>query len=118
MYSTECCRKEWKSNAVVWQQQDQGKEVFSDPEVVLKKGGQLTVVWTGFENFAQIDSANQNAKVVPGGLSSGDPEYGGTFVHIFSSPGVFLFGSCKCSMWSLCSHYLSCKYITRLSCVV
>eukprot|EP01046_Picozoa_sp_COSAG06_P012705 COSAG06_NODE_755_length_12532_cov_10.124990_4_plen_605_part_00 len=86
----ECCRAEYLEAVTVTQMRVDLIEVYSQNEVVIKINGQVTFVFTGFENVEQTDSSWQR---VDGGIRSGDPANGGTFQHTFDTPGEYYFAS-------------------------
>eukprot|EP01047_Picozoa_sp_COSAG01_P038488 COSAG01_NODE_3126_length_6545_cov_7.559572_2_plen_642_part_00 len=88
-----CCRKEWPATTTVWQMTAADQEVLSATDVLLKINGEITFVWTGFENVEQVDSNGANAQRVTAGLRSGNPVNGGQFKHTFTIPGDYFFQS-------------------------
>ena len=90
--SRPCCRATLAAAKTLTQTSVSVPQVYSESDVHMKTGGELTFAWSGYENVEQVDDFSSLAPV-PSGIRSGAPANGGSFSHVFGAPGEYFFCS-------------------------
>ena len=87
-----CCREVWPAATTLTQTSMVDPQVYSEDDIRVRVGGQVTFTFIGFENVEQVGDF---VSFVPAasGIRSGDPVNGGTFAHTFNTAGTYYFSS-------------------------
>eukprot|EP01043_Picozoa_sp_COSAG02_P052692 COSAG02_NODE_5716_length_4101_cov_2.727886_1_plen_1022_part_00 len=85
-----CCREEWPAAPTVTQATTTSPQVFDEDDIMVRIDGQVTFVWTGFENLEQVGDFVSYTPV-PDGIRSGTGVDGwaGSFTHTFDTAGEY-----------------------------
>eukprot|EP01046_Picozoa_sp_COSAG06_P000291 COSAG06_NODE_8_length_37897_cov_42.611884_10_plen_1146_part_00 len=90
--SPPCCREEWSAARTVTQTSTGSPQVYDNSDITVRIDGQVTFVYTGFENVEQVGDFVSYTPVTDG-IRSGDPTNGGSFTHTFDTVGEYYFRS-------------------------
>ena len=114
--SPPCCRKEWPLNASATQTSTKSPQVFSNDNLFVKIDGTVKFTYLGFENVEQVDGF-KDMKAVSGGIRSGNPTNGGSFIYTFAKAGVYYFRSQVHETLKAMVNVMDCQYCTGTACI-